>query len=473
MLQSVDRLIIYCIVIRLAVTQGQRLQSQNGRDLASKPSESDVKCSEDVSCYTDGNSLVDTIANIDSQVLCQQLCQMRDNCGFYTWFDEQSTEFPRICFHFETCNDREPCADCHSAPPTCSSTLHPITAFPEDCSAIVANPPPHGTLECYTTNEGKDECHLSCDPGFATPGPSIVPCTRREGTILSCEPAVVLVTGGDQAMQQVEVYSSSTNSCRLSLPSLHGPYSDHSLDYVDGNVILCGGSTYSDTCLTLLPNLTWTSHSNLTTSRTHQASAAYRNSLLLMGGEEYSTEVWRPATGWLAGLPLPQTGSIDGCASRISTSEILLTGGHPCPTCSFIFNWETGEWKKTAGDLGEGRSSHGCASYISPEDSGVRVLVAGGWSGHNIRTAEVFNPATEMWRVVGDLTSPRRGLTLVTAEGGRVMALGGRYSTAVADVDIFDPEIETWTAGPPLLWRRAFHATTSVPATMLRCQLSD
>ena len=80
------------------------------------------------------------------------------------------------------------------------------------------------------------------------------------------------------------------------------------------------------------------------------------------------------------------------------------------------------------------------------------MLVAGGWSGHNIRTAEVkkdhsqkfhtlqelaklkvskgfskvskvsqtsrtwktqvFNPATERWRVVGDLTSPRRGLTL-------------------------------------------------------------
>ena len=76
MLQSVDRLIIYCIVIRLAVTQGQRLQSQNGQNLALKPSESDVKCSEDVSCYTDGNSLVDTIANIDSQVLCQQLCQV-------------------------------------------------------------------------------------------------------------------------------------------------------------------------------------------------------------------------------------------------------------------------------------------------------------------------------------------------------------------------------------------------------------
>ena len=47
-----------------------------------------------------------------------------------------------------------------------------------------------------------------------------------------------------QAMQQVEVYSSSTNSCSLSLPSLPGLFSDHTLDYVDGNVLLCGGSTY-------------------------------------------------------------------------------------------------------------------------------------------------------------------------------------------------------------------------------------
>ena len=47
-----------------------------------------------------------------------------------------------------------------------------------------------------------------------------------------------------QAVQQVEVYSSSTNSCRISLPSLNGPFSDHTLDYVDGHVLLCGGSTY-------------------------------------------------------------------------------------------------------------------------------------------------------------------------------------------------------------------------------------
>jgi len=482
------KVIICCIAVGLVFTQGQSPATLNrtGQNIGFKPAveevdkgdsleRSDAGCSE-YGCSSDGEALLDTIANIDTEVLCKQLCQMRDDCGFYTWY-EQGTSLARICLHFKMCNNPEPCEGCHSGPPTgeqvCLSTPNPTEIPDQDCSAFEANPPPHGTLDCYTTSKGNHECHLACDPGYATSGPSVVPCMRSEATVLSCEPSVVLITGGDQAMQQVEVYSSSTNSCRLSLPSLHGLFSDHTLDYVDGNVLLCGGSTYSDMCFTLLPNLTWTSHSNLTTSRAHQASAVYRNSLLLMGGEDYSTEVWSPGTGWLAGQPLPQTSSIDGCGSRISTSEILLTGGHHCPTCSFIFNWKSGEWRRTAGDLVEGRSSHGCTSYISPEDGSVRVLVAGGWSGHNIRTAEVYNPATERWRVVGDLTTPRRGLTLATAEGGRVMALGGRFSTAVADVDIFDPEIESWTATPSLLRSRAYHATTSVPASMVGCQLSD
>ena len=105
-------------------------------------------------------------------------------------------------------------------------------------------------------------------------------------------------------------------------------------------------------------------------------------------------------------LPLYlQAASIDGCAARLSASEvsfftflsiftrcspfvlqILLTGGHLCPTCSFILNQEKGEWKRVGkhfyilsfsfqslslsdqvGDLREARSSHGCAPYISPE----------------------------------------------------------------------------------------------------------
>ena len=125
-------------------------------------------------------------------------------------------------------------------------------------------------------------------------------------------------------------------------------------------------------CLTLLPNLTWTSHSNLTTSRAHQASAVYRlasshstlsddDEWCLLGipccwwGERTTAQRFGALAlaGWLVSLfhrcllflllplqclqlfcflllgqkrefnfDLNQTSSIDGCASRISTSEV-------------------------------------------------------------------------------------------------------------------------------------------------------
>jgi len=463
------------LLVAFAVTHAHKLEKHqetkdesNALKRAMVIKYNEVECSEEYSCAIEGDLLIGTITNVDEEILCQQLCQFRDDCGFYTWFDSNATVFPNICFHFKTCSkDPEPCAGCHSAPPDCPSrsTVHPPS--PEDCKALSENPPSHGAWDCYKNSDGKDECHLFCDPGFVTPGPSVVSCDTMKRD-WRCEPSVVLVAGGDQALQQVEVYSSSTNSCRFSLPSLPGLYSDHSLDYVDGRVLLCGGSSSSKECLTLLPDLSWAPHSNLTQDRAHQTSAVRRNSLLLLGGEDSSTEEWTSRTGWVASESLPEAASIDGCAARLSASEILLTGGHLCPTCSFILDQETGEWKRV-GDLHEARSSHGCASYINPEDGKVRVLVAGGWSGHNIRTAEVYNPEAERWRVVGDLSSPRRGLTLTTADGGRVMALGGRFSTAIADVDIFDPEMETWTAKPSLLRSRAYHAATGVPASMVGC----
>ena len=73
---------------------------------------------------------------------------------------------------------------------------------------------------------------------------------------------------------------------------------------------------------------------------------AFRDSLLLMGGDDSSTEVWSPSTGWLAGDALPQVidtqisqhflilshkltqsitqGTLDGCATRISATEVKL-----------------------------------------------------------------------------------------------------------------------------------------------------
>lgn len=425
-----------------------------------------VACSGQFSCGTKGDSLLQAVAGVGTEHSCQALCATVDGCAFYTWYDHNS-DLSLFCFLLSSCAEEE-CQGCHSGPAECPAPPSTTTPHPEDCEGLQGSPPQHGDLDCYISNQsGGEECHLLCHPGYATSGPSVVTCGERSGVELACEEAVALVTGGDQALQLTEVYS-STNSCSSALPSLPSLFTKHTVDYVDGQVLLCGGSTSGGLCVTLTPDLTWTKHSNLTTKRSQQASGVFRRSLSLLGGGDSSTETWEAATGWARGETLPQDVPIDACATRISPSEVLVVGGRLCPACTFVYSWLTGEWRRV-GDLKEGRTSHGCTTYTSLEDGGLRVLVAGGWAAHNIRTSEVYNPATERWREVGDLTGPRRGLALVTVEGGRVVALGGRYSTALAAVDTFDTETEAWTAAPELLHQRAYLAATGVPQSMLRC----
>ena len=81
--------IICCIAVRLVVAQGQRPATLNrpGQNIAFKPAveevytsdslqKSDVDCSNEYGCSSEGDSLLDTIANIDTELLCQQLCQV-------------------------------------------------------------------------------------------------------------------------------------------------------------------------------------------------------------------------------------------------------------------------------------------------------------------------------------------------------------------------------------------------------------
>merc|ERR1711936_49665 len=142
----------------------------------------------------------------------------------------------------------------------------------------------------------------------------------------------------------------------------------------------------------------------------------------------------------------------DGCSAQLSSHQILLSGGRACPTCAFVYDSNTASWSRVE-DMSVGRSSHGCASFSSQEpgqEGQLRVLVAGGWAGGDLASAEVFDSELMAWRQVGSLTGPRRGLALETIEGGAIVAVGGRHASALPNVDIFDPVQETWTAGPPL-----------------------
>jgi len=438
-----------------------------------------LTCSEAKSCPILGADLLQTVGSVATEAACHSLCRLRGDCSYYTWYDS-TTPMAGFCFLFSKCGRQDACEGCLSGPLKCPDP-EPSPAL-QDCTSLRASPPSDGHLDCYSLPNGEEECHLRCNPGFATTGSSVISCSGPAVPSLVCEPAALVVTGGDWALQQVEVYSTSSAACRHSMPSLPSLFADHSLTYVNGRLLLCGGSHAArQECYQMSKDsLTWEKQSKFAESRSHHASVGLRGQLHLLGGgagSSNSSEVWSETFGWapMQALPMVDGQEIptDGCGAQISSHQFLLAGGRTCPTCAFVYNSDSDIWSRV-GDMSHGRSSHGCTSYSSPEpgqEGQLRVLVAGGWAGGDLASAEVFDPELMSWRLVGSLTGPRRGLSLETIEGGKIVAVGGRHSTAMPSVDIFDPVHETWTAGPPLGRRRAYHAVAAVPASLVGCHL--
>ena len=94
-----------------------------------------------------------------------------------------------------------------------------------------------------------------------------------------------------------------------------------------------------------------------------------------------------------------------------------------------------------------------------------RVLIAGGDAAG---TAEIFDPDSGEFRSIASMTAPRTFHTATLLYDGTVLIAGGfnglLYPESGAQpldtTEIFDPAAGTFSPGPPLLWKRAWHAAT-------------
>ncbi len=89
-----------------------------------------------------------------------------------------------------------------------------------------------------------------------------------------------------------------------------------------------------------------------------------------------------------------------------------------------------------------------------------RVLLAGGHDDtyESVTSAALFDPATKTFTPTGSLAQARYDLALVALDDGRAVAFGGFNNDSatpddngdLASTEIWDPQNETWSAGPDM-----------------------
>ena len=97
-----------------------------------------------------------------------------------------------------------------------------------------------------------------------------------------------------------------------------------------------------------------------------------------------------------------------------------------------------------------------------------RVLVAGGNSEPrgvgSLASAEIYDPATDIWSSTASMTSDRDAHTATLLQDGRVLVAGGRSldteQEAMSLVEAYDPSLGTWSPVNQMIAARAFHTAT-------------
>lgn len=124
---------------------------------------------------------------------------------------------------------------------------------------------------------------------------------------------------------------------------------------------------------------------------------------------------------------------------------------------------DEGMWSATASMVDPpGRETHIAA--LLPDG---RVLVAGGYDGAAISSAELYDPATDLWSLTEDsMEDARRGARGTLLADGRVLVSGGRwhngsYWVYLDSAEIYDPATDTWTTTTGSMnVRRHYHSLT-------------
>ncbi len=230
---------------------------------------------------------------------------------------------------------------------------------------------------------------------------------------------------------------------------------------------------------------TWTKTGNLATRRAWPMATLLPNGkVLVAGGTRYgyrflsSCELYDPATETWTKTGTNSAPRFHATATLLPSGKVLVAGG--ClDTTSFsgdlrsaelydpgtgtwtrtsemtsteVYDQDTSTWTPTASaaktDAYRLGGTHGSSFHTATLLSSGKVLIAG--AGVSGRSAEIYDPATEIWRVTGVMNAKHNGHTAVLLPNGKVLVAGGYGNKGegsfgyLSSPELFDPDTGTW-----------------------------
>jgi len=179
------------------------------------------------------------------------------------------------------------------------------------------------------------------------------------------------------------------------------------------------------------------------------------------GKFQSSAEIFDPETNTFTATGSMAIGRVGHSASLLPDGRVLIIGGSRAPAgtiaadgtgprCEF-FDPAKGQFS-TASDSIADRYNH---SAVTLDDSRVLLLGTNG-----LKSAEVFDPATNQFAAVGDMSSVHGyGQSATALVSGKVLVLGGwdENNQATAAAELFDPATSSFTSIGNMTSARRLH----------------
>jgi len=150
-------------------------------------------------------------------------------------------------------------------------------------------------------------------------------------------------------------------------------------------------------------------------------------------------------------------------ATRLQNGKVLIAGGFDGTyylSTAEIYNPATGKIRPTSGKMTAARGEHAAALLADGS-----VLITGGFNGAHLQTAEIYNPATDIFTAAASMTGARSDHTATTLPDGKVLISGGyNNGSHLKSAELYDPTAESFAATGEMKEARSGHSATLWPS---------